>query len=221
MMPHDLRQAVGNFAGRLLTQKLKDMKSITFPLNYEVVNNKTGEIYDTRTKDIYLSEKDLREVARVMEENGGFAPELPVFQKLDARLFEICIEEYNENYAPADEHFWDEYTLEYDDEVQEVVLEAAEEYVTHKDVSVTFYYGDGAAQCDSVDLGLKPNVFRRLIETARKDHAGKTDFDLLAETDAEAYRQVKEQVAQCAGRDAADITLKEFPYQVLEIAISE
>ena len=79
------------------------MSKNIFSVDYEIYNVNTNETIDRRSMEVRVSDKQLREIAQVMENNGGYAPELSVFQHIYNYLCEECIKDYQENYAPDDD----------------------------------------------------------------------------------------------------------------------
>ena len=196
------------------------MASITINLNFEVYNNETEETFDRKSVEMKLDYYWVKYVAKVMNEHGGFAPELEIFDELDNHIFEECIMYYQDVFAPDDEHFWDEYTLEVDNVLPEALRLEAEKLVTHKDVDVTYYYMDGDGEITGqARLALKPEDFAVLVDVVKRPHQDKTDFAFLAEEHADVYGRVVKGVAEKAGRE--DFELREFPYVVLEMAMEE
>ena len=199
------------------------MDPITIKVDFEVYNQNTDETYDCQSLDVEVDERQIREMARVMNNNGGFAPELSVCQQLDEHISEQCAEYYNNFFAPEDDdNFWNDYSIRYGEEVPEPIVLAAEKYVTHKEVDITYYYiVNGQEKSGMVTCDLQPATFHAMIEAAKKNHHGKTDFDSLKTVNAEAYDKVKQTVAAKVGNEVTDFTLKEFPYKVLEMAMMD
>ena len=88
------------------------MSKNTFSVDYEVYNVNTNETVDRKSMEVELTDKQLREMAKVMENNGGFAPEFSVFQHVYDYLCEECFMDYQENYAPDDDEFWEKNSID-------------------------------------------------------------------------------------------------------------
>ncbi len=98
------------------------MSKNTFSVGYEVYNVNTNETIDCQTMEVVVTDKQLREMAKVMEDNGGFAPEFSVFQHVYDYLCEECFIDYQENYAPDDDDFWEMHSIDLGDNVPEEML---------------------------------------------------------------------------------------------------
>ena len=210
-----------NGTNRPKSQQAK-VEDINVKVDIVIYDQRTDEVYDQKSLELPVTDKQVREVAKVMDRHGGFAPELSMFTDLDSYLFEKSTEYYQLFYAPDDDDFWDTYMLTNGEKVPDAVLQAAEKYVTHKVAEVVYYYYDGCAERSRlVEAELKPATFFAMIEAAKKNHQGKTDFDYLKEVNTDAYGQVHQAVAAKLGSEVTEFALKEFPYKVLELAMMD
>lgn len=197
------------------------MSKNTFSVDYEVYNVNTNETIDRQTMEVEVTDKQLREMAKVMEDNGGFAPEFSVFQHIYDYLCEECIIDYQENYAPYDDDFWEKHNIELSDNVPEEMLQAVEKYIKNKEVNVIYYYEeDGEVRTGNALVKLPSATYRIMVETAKTKPSEKSDFEHLKDTCPEAFDEVIRLVASEAGGVQPHFILKEFPYQVLEQAIA-
>ena len=79
------------------------MEAITMKVDFEVYNQNTDETYDCQSLNVEVDERQIKEVAKVMDNNGGFAPELSICEQLDEYIFEQCSEYYDRFFAPEDD----------------------------------------------------------------------------------------------------------------------
>ena len=196
------------------------MNNNTFSLNYEIYNVDTNEIFDRKNIELEVTDRQLREMAKVMEDNGGYAPELSVFQKFYEYIIEKCIEEYDYNYAPNDEDFWEEYSIDFGEELPDELLQAVEEYVKYKEVSIIYYFEEEGEEKNGNALVQLPNsIYWTMVEAAKTKPSEKEDFEHLKDTCPKEFEEVEQLVASKADDAQTDFILKEFPYQVLEKAM--
>ena len=200
------------------------MEKKDFEFDFRVYNVHTDETYDRKTLKVELDEEQIREVARVMDENGGFPVPFSIIQNVEEYVDEKFAFYYQSYFAPDEDDFWDNYLFEVDEEIPEALLTEAEKYVTHKDVDITYYYmKDGKERSGSVSCSLKPNSFWTMVECAKKNREGNTDFVELASFSPVTYDVVMRLVhAGIVGDDVnpKDIYLNEFPYKVLEMVVN-
>lgn len=196
------------------------MKTYPIHLMVEIVNNDTDELFDRKPFVYDISEKEIKETARIMDENGGFPVEFHVLQSVWNNIGEEACFFYDDNFAPADEDFWNIYTFEIGEDMPEDLVKLAEQYVTRKTVDIVFYAKDGKGEAISCDL--RPATYWTMIEAAKTNDGSKTDFEHLEETHPEAFEEVKNLVLgrlKETGKEVEGFHLKEFPYQVLENAM--
>ena len=181
----------------------------------------TDETIDRKSMEVEVTDKQLREMAKVMENNGGFAPEFSVFQDVYDYLCEECFMDYQENYAPDDEEFWEQNSIDLGEQLPDELLQAAEIYVKHKEVNIIYYYEEeGAEKTGNALVQLPSATYQAMVEAAKTKLSEKEDFAHLKDTCPKVYDEVKKLVANEAGDAITDFILKEFPYQVLEQAMA-
>ncbi len=196
------------------------MSKNTFSVGYEVYNVNTNETIDCQTMEAVVTDKQLKEMAKVMEDNGGFAPEFSVFQHVYDYLCEECFIDYQENYAPDDDDFWEMHSIDLGDNVPEEMLQAVEKYVKTKEVNVIYYYEEnGEERTGNALVKLPSATYLAMVETAKTKPSEKSDFEHLKDTCPEAFDEVIRLVAN-DGDAPTHFILKEFPYQVLEQAMA-
>lgn len=180
----------------------------------------TNETIDCQTMEVVVTDKQLREMAKVMEDNGGFAPEFSVFQHVYDYLCEECFMDYQENYAPDDDDFWEMHSIDLGDNVPEEMLQAVEKYVKTKEVNVIYYYEEnGEERTGNALVKLPSATYLAMVETAKTKPLEKSDFEHMQDTCPEAFDEVIRLVAN-DGDAPSKFILKEFPYQVLEQAMA-
>lgn len=197
------------------------MSKNSFSVDYEVYNVNTNETFDRKTMVVEVTDKQLREMAKVMENNGGFAPEFSVFQHVYDYLCEESIMDYQENYIPDDDEFWEKYNIELCEKVPDELLQAADKYVKHKEVNIIYYYEEEGEEKNGNALVRLPSAtYQTMVEAARTKPSEQEDFAHLKNACPKVYDEVKKLVANEAGDAITDFILREFPYQVLEQAMA-
>ena len=191
-------------------------------MDYEIYNVNTNETIDRKSMEVEVTDKQLREMAKVMENNGGYAPVFSAFLNIYGYLTEECINNYQEYYAPDDDEFWEKNTVDLGEELPEELLQAAEKYVKHKEVNIIFYYEEeGEEKTGNALVKLPTATFWTMVEAVKTKTSESDDFAHLKETFPKIFNEVRLLVAKEAGNANADFILKEFPYQVLEQAIQQ
>ncbi|MBP5387041.1 MAG: hypothetical protein J6Y97_06610 [Prevotella sp.] len=197
------------------------MSKNIFSVDYEIYNVNTNETIDRRSMEVRVSDKQLREIAQVMENNGGYAPELSVFQHIYNYLCEECIMDYQENYAPDDDEFWENHTVDPSENLPDELLEAAEKYVKYKEVNIIYYYEeDGEEKTGNALVQLPVATYQAMVEAAKTKLSEKNDFAHLKEACPKVFDEVLRLVTNEAVNVKTSFILKEFPYQVLEQAMT-
>lgn len=163
----------------------------------------------------------LREMAKVMENNGGYAPEFSAFLNIYGYLAEECINNYQEYYAPDDDEFWEKNTVDLGEELPEELLQAAEKYVKYKEVNIILFYEEEEEKTGNTLVKLPTATFWTMVEAVKTKTSERDDFAHLKELPQKIFDEVKLLVAKKAGNANADFILKDFPYQVLEQAIQQ
>ena len=101
------------------------------------------------------------------------------------------------------------------------LLQAAENYVKHKEVNIIYYFEvEGEEKTGNALVRLPSASYRAMVEAARTKPSETEDFAHLKDTCPEVYDEVKKLVANEAGDAITNFILKEFPYQVLEQAMA-
>lgn len=196
------------------------MSKKTFSVAYEICNVNTNETIDRKSMDLEVTDMQIRELAKVMEENGGFAPELSVFQNLYEYLIDECINYYQAYFAPDDDEFWEKNTIEFGDKLPEELLQEAEKYVRHRDMIINYYYEDnGENKTGNAFVHMPSAIYWTMVEATKTKPSEKDDFDHLKDTCPIMYDEVRQLVAQKTEDGKTNFILKEFPYQVLEQAM--
>ena len=197
------------------------MSKKTFSVDYEVYNVNTNETVDRKRMEVELTDKQLQEMGKVMENNGGFAPEFSVFQHVYDYLCEESFKDYQEKYAPNDDEFWEKNSIDLGEQLPDELLQAAEKYVKHKEVNIIYYYEEEGEEKNGNALVWLPSAtYQAMVETVRTKPSEKEDFAHLKDTCPNVYNEVKKLVANEAGDAMTNFILKEFPYQVLEQAMA-
>ena len=197
------------------------MSKNTFSVDYEIYNVNTNETIDRKSMELMVSDKQIRELAKVMENNGGYAPELSVFQRMYEYLIEECINNYQEYYAPDDDEFWEKNTIDLGDKLPDGLLQAAEKYVKYKEVNIIYYYEvDGEGKTGNATVQLPTAIFWTMVRVAKTKPSESEDFAHLKDTYPQIFDEVRRLVANEAGDAKNLFILKEFPYQVLEQAMA-
>lgn len=195
------------------------MNKNSFSVNYEVYNVNTNETIDRKTMVVELTDRQIREMAKVMEDNGGYAPELSVFQHLYEYLIDQSFDHY-EDYVPVDDDdFWEKNNIDLDEVLPNGLLKAAEKYVRFKDVNIIYYYEDGGVEKSGNALVHLPTAtYWTMVEMAKTKTSESDDFAHLKDTSPHIFDEVRRLVAERAG-DVTIFVLREFPYQILEKAM--
>ena len=197
------------------------MSKNTFSVNYVIYNVNTNEIIDRKSMELKVTDKQIRELAKVMESNGGYAPELSEFQSMYEYLIEECINNYQECYAPDDDEFWEKNTIDFEDKLPDELLQAAEKYVKYKMVNIIYYYEDGGEEkTGNASVQLPAALYWAMVGAVKTKPSEKDDFAHLKDTYPQIFDDVKRLVANEAGDAKNHFILKEFPYQVLEQAMA-
>ena len=168
------------------------MSKNTFSVDYEVYDLNTDETIDRKSMEVEVTDKQLREIAKVMENNGGLAPEFSVFQDVYDYLCEECFMDYQENYAPDDEEFWEQNSIDLGEELPDELLQAAEIYVKHKEVNIIYYYEEeGVEKTGNALVQLPSATYQAMVEAAKTKLSEKEDFAHLKDTCPKVYDEVK------------------------------
>jgi hypothetical protein len=196
----------------------------TIEFGFEVINMESGQAIYTGSKAVDLSEKDIKQVASIMEQHGGYAVEICDLEDLHDKVWNYCIGYYQDLCASTNKAFdWDSMSLEVQENMPKELVAAAEPYIVNKSVDINYYYLlNGKEEKMTVKASIPAEVFDKMVEMVKSGKTGKTDFELLRETDGVAYHNI----LYCSLEDACkemkgnakeqEPYLKEFPYQVYD-----
>ena len=170
---------------------------------------------------VKLTEKELRQVAEVMDTNGGHQVELCALEKLTERLQEEIFTKQLPEILPEDTE-WENIYVELQEDMPQELVEAADQYVRMK--SVTFVYfiqKDGTELKREGEFGISPKAFAAMRKTALSEEARESDYELMQRLFPKEYEEVTELVKEYAFKECVrdfgqgfPAVLKEFPYQV-------
>lgn len=171
--------------------------------------------------DYKVSEKQLREVAAVMDNNGGHRVELCALEILTAAVEE----EIYVNRVPeivGDDADYDTIFVQLQEEMPEELVAAADEFVQLKEVTISYYFQkDGDELKREGQFGISPKEYNAMRKTAVSEEQRDTDFGLMKKLFPQEYYKVAELVEEYAFKECVrdfgqgfPVLLKEFPYQV-------
>lgn len=192
-------------------------KNISFSFN---VNNR-NEIIAQETLNYNVSEKQLREVAVVMDGNGGHRVELCALEDLITALEEEIYVNLLPDIVPEDVDY-DNIYVQIQENMPEELVAAADEFVRMKEVTIAYYIQkDGAEINHEMLFGISPKSYNAMRKTALSEEERDTDFGLMKRLFPKEYYEVAELVEENAFKEsvrdfgqAYPVVLKEFPYQV-------
>jgi len=192
-------------------------KTISFSFN--VLNG--NEIIAQETLNYPVSEKQLREVAAVMDGNGGHRVELCALEELtDALEEEIYVHRLPE-ILPEDTDY-DGIFVQLQEDMPEDLVAAADEYVRLKEVTIPYYIQkDGAEIKREMLFGISAKEYNAMRKATLSEEERDSDFGLMKRLFPEEYFKVSELVEENAFKECVrdfgqgyPVVLKEFPYQV-------
>ena len=187
------------------------MSKNTFSVDYVIYNVNTNEIIDRKSVELKVTDKQIRELAKVMENNGGYAPELSEFQSMYEYLIEECISNYQECYAPDDDEFWEKYTIDFEDKLPDELLQAAEKYVNYKEVNIIYYYEvDEVEKTGNASVQLPTTLYWTMVRVAKTKPSERDDFAHLKDTSPQIFDEVRQLVANVAGDAKNHFFLKQY-----------
>ncbi len=197
------------------------MSKNTFSVDYVIYNLNTNEIIDRKSMELKVTDKQIRDLAKVMENNGGYAPELSELHSMYEYLIEECINNYQECYAPDDDEFWEKNTIDFEGKIPDELLQVAENYVKYKEVNIIYYYEvNGEEKTGNAAIHLPTALYWSMVGVAKTKPSEREDFAHLKDTCPQIFDEVRRLVANVAGVAKNHFFLKEFPYQVLEEAMA-
>lgn len=192
-------------------------KTITFSFN--VLNG--NEIIAQETLNYKVAEQQLREVAAVMDGNGGHRVDLCALESLTAALEEeIYVHRLPE--ILSEDTDYDGIFVHLQEDMPEDLVAAADEYVRLKEVNNPYYIQkDGTEIKREMLFGISAKEYNAMRKTAVSEEERDTDFGLMKRLFPEEYYKVAELVEENAFKECVldfgqgyPVVLKEFPYQV-------
>lgn len=197
------------------------MKTTDITFGYDLVDFAENKVLLHRTVTRHFTTSEVEQLARIMQENGGFRMELcdlgnfsdtlsaDFFDDLEDVAFDYDFESGDiniDNYEVPDE-FW----------------QMLEEHVPTLTVDLCYHYHVGdKEETIHIDYPLPRATFNKMKAILLSPLAGKSPFAILAEADTAAYEQIlsatqQEAVSQMKeGHVEALPYLDEFPWQVYE-----
>lgn len=191
----------------------------TIPFSYTVLSG--NDIIAQEIISVKLTEKELRQVAEVMDANGGHQVELCALEKLSEKLLDdIFIKQLPET-LPEDTD-WDNIFVQLQEDMPQELVEAAGQYVQMKSVTFVYYIQkDGTELKREGEFGISPKAFAAMRKTAVSEESRTTDYELMQKLFPKEYEEVTELVKEYAFKECVrdfgqgfPTVLKEFPYQV-------
>lgn len=161
-------------------------KTISF--SFDVLNG--NEIIAQETLNYAMSEKQIREVAAVMDQNGGHRVELCALEKLtealEEEIFLNCIPE-----KERDDFDYEDIYVKLQEQMPEELVAAADEFVQLKEVNITYYIQKDGEELKREGLfGISPKEYNAMRKTAVSEEERDTDFGLMKRLFPEEYYKV-------------------------------
>lgn len=198
------------------------MKHYIIPVSFKIFNGETELLSDVYHMPLFM--KDIKEVAKAMEErNGGHPVELLDAGKVADKIRDSVLEDWPIYEIPDLEDYSEVYAV-LQEKMPAELIAAADEHIRLKTAEVNYYVQYNGQECKgTVSLGLKPEVFNTMVSAMREDHKGISDFDFLKETAPAAYAEIYNLANEWAGKEylaeyGVEVVaqLREFPLQVFE-----
>lgn len=192
-------------------------KNISF--SFSVYNRNV--IIAQETLNYKVSERQLKDVASVMDNNGGHRVDLCALEGLtDALEEEIYVHRLPE-ILPEDTDY-ECIFVRLQDDMPEALVSAADEYVHLKEVIIPYYIQkDGAEIKREMLFGISAKEYNAMRKTVVSEEERDTDFGLMKRLFPEEYYKVEELVEENAFKECVrdfgqgyPVMLKDFPYQV-------
>ena len=192
-------------------------KNISFSFN---VYNR-NEIIAKEMLNYKVSEKQLREIAAVMDGNGGNRVDLCALEGLtEAIEEEIYVHRLHE--ILSEDTDFDGIFVQLQEDMPEELVAAADEYVRLKEVTIAYYIQkDGTEIKREMLFGISAKEYNAMRKAAVSEEERDTDFGLMKRLFPDEYYKVAELVEENAYKEsvrdfgqAYPVVLKEFPYQV-------
>lgn len=192
-------------------------KTISF--SYEVLNGNT--LIALESISAKLSEKELREVAAVMDNNGGHRVELCALEGLVARLEEEIYTMKLPKQLPEDTE-WENIFVQLQQNMPEDLVAAADEFVRLKEVSIPYYIRRNMAEeRREAKFGVSSKEYNAMKKVALSEERKETDFETMKALFPGEYHKIAELVEEWGYKECVrdfgqgfPIVLKEFPFEV-------
>ena len=192
-------------------------KTISF--SFDVFNG--NEIVAQETINYMVSEKELRQIASIMDDNGGHRVDLCALEGLKAALEEEIYVNRLQDIVPEDVNYENIFIQLQQDMPEDLVI-AADEYVRMKTVDIVYYiWKEGTELKREGVFGISPREYNAMRKTAVSEADRETDFGLMKRLFPEEYLNVSSLVEEYAFKECMrdygqgfPVSLKEFPYQV-------
>lgn len=180
-----------------------------------------NEIIAQETLNYKSTEKQLREVAAVMDGNGGHRVDRCALEGLTAALEEEVYVHRLPKILPEDTDY-DGIFVQLQEDMPEDLVAVADEYVRLKEVTIPYYIQkDGAEIKREMLFGISAKEYNSMRKAALSEEERETDFDLMKRMFPEEYFKITELVEENAFKECVrdfgqgyPVVLKEFPYQV-------
>ena len=172
-------------------------KTISF--SFDILNG--NEIIARETVNYKVTEKQLREIAVVMDGNGGHRVDLCALEGLtDALEEEIYIHRISEILPGVTDY--DGIFVQLQEKMPDELVEAADEFVRMKDVTIPYYIQkDGTEIKREMLFGVSPKEYNAMRKTALSEEERDTDFGLMKRIFPEEYYKVAESVEENAFKE--------------------
>ena len=190
---------------------------ITF--SYDVIYG--SEIIARETITVSLSEKEIRQVASIMDKNGGHPVEMAALESLTEKIEEDIYVNKLQEILPEDADL-DNVFVKLQENMPDELIEAADRNVRLKNVTIAYYLQkDGEEIKREADFGISPVEFNAMRKATLSGETRETDFALMKDLFPEEYGKVADLVEEWAYKESVTrfgrplpVNLKEFPYQV-------
>ncbi len=192
-------------------------KTISFSFN--VFNG--NEIIAQDSMKYKISEKELREVAAVMDGNGGHRVDLCALERLTAAIEEDIYVNRIPELVPDDVDYENVY-VQLPEEMPEELVSAADEFVRLKEVTIVYYIQKNGEELKREgQFGISPKDYVAMKKTALSEDERESDFALMKKLYPREYHNVAELVEENGYKECVrdfeqgyPVVLREFPFQV-------
>lgn len=192
-------------------------KTISFSFN--VFNG--NETIAQGSLNYKLSEKELREVAAVMDGNGGHRVDLCALEKLTAAIEEEIYVNTLPEIIPEDVDLEGVY-VQLQESMPEELVSAADEFVRLKEVTIVYYIQKNGEELKREgQFGISPKDYAAMKKTALSEDDRESDFALMKKLFPREYHNVAELVEENGYKECVrdfgqgyPVVLREFPFHV-------